>query len=178
LEVVAMSSKDPPGIPKNFRCPQDLLALIEKDCDREKKPFSKVVKERLWLTYSDDYDFAGRAVENYNSQIKVLEDAKVFYEEIQLKEEKRQQAAKEEAKRRELEEAEATEADKKARIINDTRLLQDHVEGRLQLWVKDDVPMDFMYFDGEPNPNYRKLPRGQLNNELQQFYNDNFHLLV
>ena len=173
-----MSSKNPPAIPKNFRVPQDLLALIEKDCDREKKTFSKVVKERLWLTYSNDWNYAGQMIKYADREIKMFEDIKVFYKEILLKEEKRQQAAKEEAKRQELGEAEATEADKKEILINHIKLLQDHKEGRLQLWVKDDDPMDFMYFDGEPNPNYRKLPRGQLNNELQQFYNDNFHLLV
>ena len=173
-----MSSKDPPGIPKNFRCPQDLLALIEKDCDREKKTFSKVVKERMWLTYSEDWDFAGRMIEKYNSQIKVLEDAKVWYKKVRLKEVKRRQAAKEEAKRQELEEAEATEADKKTRIINHTRLLHDHIEGRRQLCVNDDNPMDFMWFSADPRPGYSKLPKGQLNKELLQFYNDNFHLLV
>ena len=173
-----MSSKNPPAIPKNFRVPQDLLALIEKDCDREKKTFSQVLKERMWLTYSDDYDYAGRRIEDYNSQIKTWEGVKVFHKEIRLKEVKKRQAAKEEAKRQELGEAEVMEDDKKEILINHIKLLQDHKEGRLQLWVKDDDPMDFMYFDGEPNPNYRKLPRGQLNNELQQFYNDNFHLLV
>ena len=172
-----MSSKDPPGIPKNFRCPQDLLALIEKDCDIEKKTFSQVLKERMWLTYSEDWDFAGRMIEKYNSQIKVLEDAKVWYKKVRLKEVKRRQAAKEEAKRRELEEAEATEADKKARIIKHTRLLHDHIEGRQQLWVHIDDPMDFLYFDREPNPNYRKLQRGQLNPELLKLYDENYHLL-
>ena len=173
-----MSSKDPPGIPKNFRCPQDLLALIEKDCDIEKKTFSQVLKERMWLTYSEDWDFAGRMIEKYNSQIKVLEDAKVWYKKVRLKEVKRRQAAKEEAKRQELEEAEATEADKKARILNDMRLLQDHIDGRRQLWVNDDNPMDFMWFSADPRPGYSKLPKGQLNKELLQFYNDHLHLLV
>ena len=117
-------------------------------------------------------------IEKYNSQIKVLEDAKVWYKKVRLKEVKRRQAAKEEAKRQELEEAEATEADKKTRIINHTRLLHDHIKGRRQLCVNDDNPMDFMWFSAEPRPGYSKLPKGQLNKELLQFYNDHLHLLV
>ena len=173
-----MSSKNPPGIPKNFRVPQDLLALIEKDCDREKKTFSEVVIERLWLTFSDDWDFTGRMIEDANSQIKTLEGVKVRHKKVRLKEVKRRQAAKEEAKRQELEEAEATEDDKKARIINDMILLHDHIEGRRQLWVNDDDPTNFMWFSADPRPGYSKLPKGQLNKELLRFYNDNFHLLV
>ena len=173
-----MSGKNPPAVSRSLRIPSDLDALIKKIYDRERKSYSEIVIERLWLTFSDDWDFTGQMIKYANSQIKMWEGTKVRHKEIRLKEVKRRQAAKEEAKRQELGEAEATEADKKEILINHIKLLQDHVEGRLQLWVKDDDPMDFMYFDGEPNPNYRKLPKGQLNNELQQFYNDHFHLLV
>ena len=173
-----MSSKNPPGIPKNFRVPQELLALIEKACDSDKKTFSEVVIERLWLTFSDDWDFTGQMIKYANSQIKMWEGAKVRHKEIRLKEVKRRQAAKEEFKRQELGEAEATEADKKEILINHIRLLQNHVEGRLQLWIKDDEPMNFMWFSAEPSAGYSKLEKGQLNKQLLQFYNDNFHLLV
>ena len=173
-----MSGNNPPAVSRSLRVEFDLDVLVNKIRDEEGKSYSKFVNERLRLALSDDWNFAGQMIKYADREIKMFEDIKVFYKEILLKEEKRQQAAKEEAKRQELGEAEATEANKKEILINHIRLLQDHVEGRRQLWVKDDDPMDFMYFDGEPNPNYRKLPRGQLNNELQQFYNDNFHLLV
>ena len=173
-----MHNRNRPGTQKNIRIPFDLMDLIEDIRLKEGKNFTEFVVERLRLTFSDDWDFTGQRIKYANSRIKKWEDEKVFYKEIRLKEVKRRQAVKEEAKRQELGEAETTEADKKAIIINDTRLLQDHVEGRLQLWIKDDDPMNFMWFSAEPSAGYSKLEKGQLNKELLQFYNDNFHLLV
>ena len=173
-----MHNRNRPGTQKNIRIPFDLMDLIEDIRLKEGKNFTEFVVERLRLTFSDDWNFAGQMIKYADREIKMFEDIKVFYKEILLKEEKRQQAAKEEAKRQELEEAEATEADKKARILNDMRLLQDHIDGRQQLWVNDDNPMDFMWFRADPRPGYSKLPKGQLNKELLQFYNDHLHLLV
>ncbi len=173
-----MSGKNPPAVSRSLRVAFDLDVLVNKIRDEEGKSYSKFVNERLRLALSDDWNFAGQMIKYADREIKMFEDIKVFYKEILLKEEKRQQAAKEEAKRQELEEAEATEADKKARILNDMRLLQDHIDGRQQLWVNDDNPMDFMWFSADPRPGYSKLPKGQLNKELLQFYNDHLHLLV
>jgi hypothetical protein len=37
--------------------------------------------------------------------------------------------------------------------------------------------MDFMIFPDSPEPGYTKLPKGKLNDELNEFYNENIHLL-
>ena len=61
--------------------------------------------------------------------------------------------------------------------IGHLEILRDHLEDEFRLWVNDEDPMDFMIFPDSPEPGYTKLPKGKLNDELNEFYNENIPLL-
>ena len=172
-----MGSKSRPAIPKNIRVPQDLLELIEEVCERERKTFTVVVIRRLWATFSEDWTFTGNKIKEINREIESLKCKKYQTKKIRHRMVKQRQNQRQEEKRRELEAVAEGEQHAIQIKTNYMNLLHDHVEGRKEVCVHINDPMDFMYFEGEPNPNYRKLSRGQLNPELLKFYNEHYHLL-
>ena len=62
-------------------------------------------------------------------------------------------------------------------VIKDVRRIRNHLEGRETIWINNYDPDDWLVDDEQPDSDYRKLPKGKLNNELQEFYNKNIRYL-
>ena len=61
-------------------------------------------------------------------------------------------------------------------IIRHVGLIHDHLEGKVTIWINNYDPSDWLVSD-TPEPGFRKLAKGQLNDELQVFYNENIKYL-
>ena len=61
-------------------------------------------------------------------------------------------------------------------IIRDMGVIRDHLEGKVTIWINNYDPSDWLVSE-IPEPGFRKLAKGQLNDELQVFYNENIKYL-
>ena len=172
-----MADKILPAIPKNLRFPQDLYNLIVKKSDKEKKTFTDIVVERLNLTFEEDWDYTGKLIRLANHKMEKWHAFKLRQKKIRHKEIYSRKVAKLELneKRRKRKEEDALRQDQNR--YNSIRLIKEHLEGRVSIWVNSTDPYDWLVGDTQPEENFRKLPKGELNTELLDYYNKNVSLL-
>ena len=166
-----------PGIPKNVRFPPDLYALIVNVCEKEKKTFSEVVVDRARKTFVESWEQTGNDIRLANREIKTWEDFKLHKKKIRLKEIHRRKLVKLELKEKKRQGEEELDRNEFQRKLYDMKCIQNHLNGGIPIWVSEDDPTDWLLSDDKPGPGFRKLPKGQLNDELNEFYNENIHLL-
>ncbi len=152
-----MSEKVLPAIPKNIRFPQDLLELIEKKADKDKKTFTDIVIERLTLTFEEDWDYTGKLIKKANREMNKWRNFKVEQKKIRLKQVTKRRIEKieqEEEKRRQKDIADVNEY---SVVLNNVTCIQRHMEGEVPIWVNDDDPDDWLSMVTNPGLEYRKL---------------------
>ena len=177
LEVYPLSDKVGPAIPKNIRFPQDLYELIQKKCDKERKTFTDIVIERLILTFVEDWDYTGNLIRLANRERAKWDEFKIQQKKIRLKEIFKRKLVKmeSEAKRKQKEDEESMRDFQND--IDDMKRIREHLEGKTAIWVNKTDPSDWIVGDVQSDPEYRKLPKGELTPELQKFYDRNQGLL-
>jgi len=168
-----LADKKLPAIPKNLRFPQDLYNLIVKKSDKEKKTFTDIVVERLTLTFEEDWDYTGKLIRLANHKMEKWHAFKLRQKKIRHKEVYSRKVARLELneKRRKSKEEETHKQYQKH--CNSIKLIKDHLEGRVSIWVNNTDPNDWLVGDTQPEENFRKLPKGELNAELLDYYNKN-----
>jgi hypothetical protein len=77
---------------------------------------------------------------------------------------------------RELE-AENTVTSESQKVLNDMKRIQTHLNGGTSIWVSEIDPTIWMFGEVQPEKNFRRLPKGELNSHLQDYYNEHIHLL-
>ena len=138
--------------------------------------FSKVVVKRLRQSFEESWRQTGNDIRRANREIKILEAYKLEKKKIRLKEILKRKLKKMDDKA-EIKQKENDESmNELQNIIRDVSMIHDHLEGKVTIWVHNHNPNDWLVSD-TPEPDFRKLPRGQLNDELQVFYNDNIKYL-
>ena len=172
-----MADEKLPAIPKNLRFPQELYELIVRKSDKEKKTFTDIVVERLTLTFEEDWDYTGKLIRLANHKMEKWHAFKLRQKKIRHKEVYSRKVARLELneKRRKRKEEDALR--QYQNHYNSIRLIKEHLEGRVSIWVNSTDPNDWLVGDTQPEENFRKLPKGELNTELLDYYNKNISLL-
>ena len=171
-----MASKKIPGIPKNIRFPQELYNLIENECREKKLTFSEVVVNRTRNTFEESWRQTGNDIRRANREIKILEAYKLEKKKIRLKEILKRKLKKMDDKAEIKQKEDEESMNELQNIIRDVNMIHDHLEGKVTICVNNHNPNDWLVSD-TPEPGFRKLEKGKLNNELQMFYNENIKYL-
>ena len=168
-----MADKVGPAIPQNIRFPQDLYELIQKKCDKERKTFTEVVLERVILTFEEDWDYTGKLIRLANHKMEKWHAFKLRQKKIRHKEIYSRKVAKLELNEKRRKRKEKETLQQYQNHCTSIKLIKDHLEGRVSIWVNNTDPNDWLVGDTQPEENFRKLPKGELNTELLDYYNKN-----
>ena len=165
------------SVTKQFRISVEELEEIERHRAATDDDFTGYVLESLRLRRSGQWRYGTNRLKDLNAMKKVIDFEKMLIKKDLHKLLLRRRALREEKLKGEEREVE-DQAEHEIRVkIRHLEILRDHLEDEFRLWVNDEDPMDFMIFPDNPEPGYTKLPKGKLNDELNEFYNENIQLL-
>ena len=177
LGECTLPRKKIPAIPQSVRFPHNLYEMIVDEAEKKRVSFSEVVVSRTRETFEESEEYIEKAIRLANRKSAKWKAYKQEYLRIRDRKVKRRKAKREEEeilmKQKEAEESRRGFQND----INDMKRIQEHLEGRVSIWVNSTDPNDWLVGDTQPEENFRKLPKGELNPELLDYYNKNVTLL-
>ena len=172
-----MPRKKIPAINHSVRFPHNLYEIIRDEAEKKRIPFSEVVVSRTRKTFEENWEQTGNNIRRVNRKIRILEAEKLEQKKIRLKEILKRKLKKMDDKAEIKQKEDEDSIVELETIIRDVRMIHDHLEGKVTIWINNYDPNDWLVGDTRPYPDYRKLTKGQLNDELQVFYNENIKYL-
>ena len=172
-----MSRKKKPALNHSVRFPPNLYKMIEDEAEKKRVSFAKVVVSRVRETFDESWEQTEMDIRRANREIAKWNVYKLQKERIRLKEINRRKLKKMESEAKIKQREDEDSMMELQNVIRDVRRIQNHLEGRETIWINNYDPDDWLVDDEQPDSDYRKLPKGKLNNELQEFYNKNIRYL-
>ena len=169
-------SRKKPAINHSVRFPHKLYEMIHEEAEKKKVSFSEIVVNRTRDTFEESWGQTGSDIRRANREIKVLEAYKLEKKKIRHKEVLKRKLKKMDDKAEIKQKEDEDSIVELENIIRDVSIIHNHLEGKVTIWVNNYDPSDWLVSETS-EPDFRKLPRGQLNDELQIFYNENIKYL-
>ena len=177
LGECTLPRKKIPAIPQSVRFPHNLYEMIVDEAEKKRVSFSEVVVSRTRETFEESEEYIEKAIRLANRKSAKWKAYKQEYLRIRDRKVKRRKAKREEEeilmKQKEAEESRRGFQND----INDMKRIQEHLEGIMPIWVHKTDPNDWIVGSMQSDPDYRKLPKGELTPEIQKFYDRNQGLL-
>tara|TARA_B100000315_G_C14303750_1_gene463051 strand:+ start:226 stop:684 length:459 start_codon:yes stop_codon:yes gene_type:complete len=151
--------------------------MIEDEAEKKRVSFAKVVVSRVRETFDESWEQTEMDIRRANREIAKWNVYKLQKKRIRLKEINRRKLKKMESEAKIKQREDEDSMMELQNVIRDVKRIQNHLEGRETIWINNYDPNDWLVDDEQPDPDYRKLPKGELNPELLDFYNKNIKYL-
>ena len=172
-----MSRKKKPALNHSVRFPHNLYKMIEDEAEKKRVSFAKVVVSRVRETFDESWEQTEMDIRRANREIAKWNVYKLQKKRIRLKEINRRKLKKMESEAKIKQREDEDSMMELQNVIRDVKRIQNHLEGRETIWINNYDPDDWLVDDEQPDSDYRKLPKGELNPELLDFYNKNIKYL-